>query len=56
MVERRTVNPYVASSSLAGGAKFKKGRNFYCGLFAFVAIKWLIAPQITHYSILLSAL
>ena len=23
-VERRTVNPYVASSSLAGGAKFKK--------------------------------
>ncbi|CAH7103306.1 hypothetical protein VCHA53O466_10384 [Vibrio chagasii] len=39
MVERRTVNPYVAGSSPAGGAKFKEAASLDA---AFYVIKRLV--------------
>ena len=49
-VERRTVNPYVAGSSPAGGAKFKKPAQ--CGLFAMCLIYIYIYIYITNVSFL----
>ena len=35
LVERRTVNPYVASSSLARGATFEKAKSKDLAFFSF---------------------
>uniref|UniRef100_UPI001B31216F hypothetical protein n=1 Tax=Vibrio crassostreae TaxID=246167 RepID=UPI001B31216F len=42
-----TVNPYVASSSLARGAKFRKKPNRKIGLFSYVTATNLFQVNVT---------
>ncbi|CAH7013556.1 hypothetical protein VCHA53P481_140148 [Vibrio chagasii] len=37
MVERRTVNPYVAGSSPAGGAKFKEAASLDAAFYVIMS-------------------